>query len=85
MTKAQQDLLAAADLIERDGWCRKRMKRGKAHCALGALHALPGYDGEFWDACALLERFVGHDEIGRWNDAQPNGATVVAAMREAAK
>jgi hypothetical protein len=84
----------AADLIERDGWWNGQGQTpiaggGGPLCAVMALDEVLARDAtapidETFDA---LDAFIGIGEgwIEDWNDRQPNGATVCAALRACAK
>lgn len=39
---ANEMILKAADIIERDGWCRRRLHQDGAHCVIGALNEVNG-------------------------------------------
>jgi hypothetical protein len=88
----QQVLLAAADLIEQNGWARHtaaRMIRGKEHyCAIGAIVAVTPKAASVDAACDLLLTVI-HEplhSISYWNDwVAMDKRTVVRAMRRAAR
>ena len=84
----QQVLMAAADYIEQHGWCVRSYRKGQRVCAVGAINAVttgnPSQGIELsYEAEMLLYRYVAIP-VSRWNDAQPDAATVVAALRQAA-
>jgi hypothetical protein len=82
----QQVLLAAADLLERDGWCQE-FERGGKHCAYSAiLFKSPVNDSlnTALTACAMVSRSVG-EWITYWNDAPGQTAeNVISTLRKAA-
>jgi hypothetical protein len=80
----------AADLIEREGWWNGQgfMPEGPEphkRCAVMAIDDL-SYHGDVTEE--LLDRVrlrLGCQSIADWNDRQPDGATVCAALRECAR
>lgn len=83
-------LLKAAELIERDGWWNgdsAGISDGTT-CAYLAIGWVASDLNVRDAACMLFWRSLrlGIDtDIPTWNDAQPNGAVVCAALRAAAK
>lgn len=82
-------LLAAADEIERDGWCQGRAhSRDGRHCALGALGGAAPDQMAFDSAKHVLSRWLDVSLFGgiqHWNDQGERTATdVIAALRAAA-
>jgi hypothetical protein len=80
---AKERLLKAAALIERDGWWDGKGNPGPTHCAVTALR-----DIGFSEVAYLeLKTFLGivGEELADWNDSQPDGAHVIAAMRACAE
>jgi len=82
-------LLGAADLLERDGWCRGG-RRGRRRGALVAIRDAPGggNDESFTDtgdrAWYLLEDRVG--PVNLWNDyGALSGREVARVLREVAE
>lgn len=79
-------LRGAADLLERDGWCRYAGRdRDGRHCAVGALAEATGMDAPVGALKALsrhLRKFSW--EVPAWNDDQPGPEPVIAALRAAA-
>lgn len=87
MSQATADVLhAAADLLERDGWCQGvYVSHGGARCAEGAIHAVAPSSQVALDAEMALSRALGGDHPVRWNDAPGRTQKQVAAkLREAA-
>lgn len=92
-------LNAAADLIERDGWCQGAFRRNGKHCLLGAIaETVAG------DARSGFNHILAHNDDAReavrvflatvqcdlgvphWNDKPGRTQTeVVAALRKAAQ
>lgn len=91
----RQALLDAADLLEKDGWCRFSMRRGEAHCAVGAL--LDGYSpiDAKQEATRRLAIYIKGKELPgmliakicvRWNDGLfRTKKQVIKTLREVAK
>jgi hypothetical protein len=81
-------LLAAADLIEKNGWCQRGFFHGERSCALGAIrrvtHLRHNHDN-YYSATVRLEIQIGMRSVGAWND-QPERTQeeVIAALRKAA-
>jgi hypothetical protein len=42
ITETAADLLSAADVLERDGWCQGRLHTRGRHCTRGALNVVAG-------------------------------------------
>lgn len=89
MSTISDTLNKAADLIETAGWWDGNSTyRGTAHCAATAIVEIADRD-DLYDAdtstILFLERHLGIWDIAKWNDAQLEGPTVVAALREAAQ
>jgi hypothetical protein len=89
MKTVSEVLNAAADLLEKDGWCQDVLKDREGRCcargALIAVHAADDWQGPVYDADELLEEAVG-GSIPAWNDL-PNqtGENVIATLRHTAK
>lgn len=80
------DLLAAAELLERDGWCQGhfRNERGQ-HCIRGALIYVTGSGVRLTDADEALYAFAGGYRGARWNDMPGRTQSeVVELLRSAA-
>lgn len=90
-TKTVADvLLHAARLIEEHGWWNGEMTKQAltGHCALTAIDDAGGdwrIANQGWDALTAHLGLRDHDDIPDWNDRQPNGAAVTAALRAAAQ
>jgi hypothetical protein len=87
---SRRALLDAAELLERDGWCRGTPKGDGRHCVLGALGLAIRRTIEINDPCLVVLREVTGAKPPRglvdWNDAPGRTqAEVVAALREAAR
>lgn len=89
---AKDTLLRAAELLERDGWCRgNSIDRQGRRCAMGAINSAshePG-SGTAWDrfdqAADRLQTYLGRTHVPDWNDHPERTAEqVIAALREAA-
>jgi hypothetical protein len=83
-------LLKAAELIERDGWWDGHGDVDgvdERACAAMAINRVSGDSTSQIAGAArfAFKEFIGDRSIARWNDAQPNGAVVCAALRAAAK
>jgi hypothetical protein len=84
-------LMAAADRIETVGWWNGG-EQGGGTCAANAIGYV-GRSGKVPELVAAHRHLADHIGVGSWgivrtitdwNDAQPDGATVVATMRAAA-
>jgi hypothetical protein len=84
-----QVLLAAADLLERDGWCQGTLRDGIGrHCTNGAINAVTlVYMGDpFSGAWKLLYSLLDRTSVTAWNDAPWQTAeNVIATLRKAAQ
>lgn len=85
----QQILLDAANILESDGWCQRRVHSVDGrHCAVGAMFRAVKHDQLGWDhrnAIFHLRVSLSVDNIAKWNDRR--GRTkeeVIAAFRNAA-
>lgn len=78
-------LRRAADLIERSTWYNG--KNTGEICALLAIRSAAGNARRFSCARHIFIKHIGISEfqVPSWNDAQPDGATVCAALRAAAE
>jgi hypothetical protein len=76
----------AADLIERDGWCRERAwgPNGERCPAAALIDATPDYDLND-AALEVFRSYIDCPYIADWNDAQPGPQPVIAALRAAAR
>lgn len=95
-TPEQEIYARAADLLEREGWCINSLRRDDgARCINGALRAARGFTNEeVWltpdlydDADDALARGLGFDSAesaASWNNAQEDGAWVIARLKAAA-
>lgn len=81
-------LVAAADLIDRCGWWNGEGPEGDRHCAAMAIAAVtecgPVGDAACVAASDAFNRFIKEPDMARWNDRQPNGEAVIAALRACA-
>ena len=79
-------LNAAADLIEKRGWCQHlAFDPDGRHCALGAIWAQRCPGPLEREAVAAVRRATGSPFVGEWNDApQRTKEEVVEALRKAA-
>ncbi len=80
-------MFAAADLIERDGHCKKMMFDGHGYCILGAIRwALRGsqYPANQYDAIAQRINLAagGVPSIANWNDTHTK-TEAIALLRKA--
>ena len=76
-------LRQAADLIERNGWWNGNGPADETNCATMAI----AYAAPFgWTAVCerAMRQFLQVDSLATWNDAQQNGAVVIAALRACA-
>ena len=75
-------LRQAADLIERNGWWNGNGPAGETNCVMSAF----GYVSLDMSRSAerALKQFLGVPALVAWNDAQQNGAVVIAALRACA-
>ncbi len=85
--KTSEILRGAATLIETEGWYAGAMRLEEQpgrYCAATAIRKLD-YEN-FGKNRDYFEDFVGidHATIAWWNDVQPNGGVVIAALRQAA-
>lgn len=76
----------AAELIESNGWYPAN-KTWPSHCALTAIReASDAVIGDrrtlYADARRTFDQFLGADYIVEWNDQQPDGLTVIQALRD---
>lgn len=80
-------VLQAADIIEREGFCRRVMFDGHGYCILGAIRlALVGHPEPMRLYAAIAERLylvIGHRSIATWNDTH-SAAAAIALLRLAA-
>lgn len=81
-------LTEAAQILERDGWCKFYLKAPDgSHCAVGAIHQAiiehPELRPFKWSAKWRLRFLVGHFFIFNWND-KSSREIVLAAFRVAA-
>lgn len=85
-------LLEAANVLERDGWCRGQLTHEGRHCTAHAIMTADGkpraaFDDELSDtaqaAIKRLENFVG-DHVCGWNNSQHSVEDVTAGLRAAA-
>lgn len=82
-------LLAAADLLERDGWCQKALSDGQGRrCVLQAMIDGGGSD-RLYEAKIALCRYLGLETsfpcVSPWNNApERTQPEVLAALRGAA-
>lgn len=88
MSQVADDLNAAADLLERDGWCKSEWQAPDgSRCVLGALsHATQGDSrySRFVAACLRLDQTVGSPSL--WNDQfLQTRRRVVRTLRRIAK
>src|SRR5258708_23853924 len=86
----QKTLLAAADLIEREGWIQgRRYKQGVGYCVLGAVSKIATGDPDNWwppDTSSALSRCIKHNNPIAWNDIQGRTkADVIQLLRQAVK
>lgn len=87
----QEVLIKAADYIEEHGWWNGEpgtYRAGGPKCAVMAISHCGG--GDHWPALHRFSKWLGETDermiaVSDWNDAQPDGATVVAALRAAAQ
>ena len=74
-------LNAAADLIERDGWCQYQFTKGDKRCLVGAIERAAGYE----TYASVLMYFQKRQRIANavnWNDREGRTkAEVIAALR----
>jgi arginine/ornithine N-succinyltransferase beta subunit len=91
VSQVADDLRAAADVLERDGWTQRNyVDRGGCRCMIGALAAATREDLRTWntvrvDAGRKAMRDFLHQNLASWNDAEGRtAAEVTAALREAA-
>ena len=78
-------LYAAADLIERDGWCQCARYHDGRRCALGAIYRypFPAKRVGMHLAVLALEAVVG--DVVDWNDhPERTAAEVITKLREVA-
>jgi hypothetical protein len=78
----------AADLIERDGWWNGKgeVPEDGPACALMAINGVcRRAEDPFEVASNAMRKFIGNSQLANWNDAQPDGATVCAALRACAR
>lgn len=87
ITDPQEILNAAADYLEEHGWRNDgEIGDNGECCAVNAMKKIAGGITAGYDAAWLcLAKSLGVGYISEWNDKQPDAATVIAAMREAAK
>ncbi len=93
MSAVADVLNAAADLIERDGWCQGRFiggVDGRERCVSQAIFdatlAGPGTVLVFHDARTVFANRIDADTTWAWNDTPGRTRVeVVAALRAAAK
>lgn len=81
-----ETLTAAAELIERDGWCQYVSTNNEGRrCAVGAINVAAGRDySNSSYALWAMRQHIG-ESVAQWNDApERTQAEVVAALREAA-
>ena len=91
--KASEHALAAAELLERDGWCQKAQRDGRGHrCLMAAIAEVdaanrvrwPIVGASYWELSAALVHHFGH-LIVHWNDnIAISLADVTAALRTVA-
>jgi hypothetical protein len=87
---ARQILLAAASMLERDGWCQGSSQDEKGRrCGSGAITDTcpPGNHGAEWvRARNAVREQIGSEDIAVWNDVHGRTADeVIAALRAAAE
>jgi hypothetical protein len=77
-------LLAAADLLERDGWCQHNYMNDQGHrCVSQAIYDVYRMD---WMAAASLVVHCVSASLPEWNDAPgQNAGNVIATLRRAAQ
>lgn len=80
----QEVLLRAADLIEKDGWCRGTYHRGRGHCIVGAVTKVVPWGPLGRQAVTELTLHLGVPAIWYNDDSDRTREEVVAAMRAAA-
>lgn len=100
ITETAADLLSAADVLERDGWCQGRLHTRGRHCTRGALNVVAGVvaaygasEAEYLAASersdraeAVLARSLGlgPGAVPTWNDAPGRTPEEVVAALRAA-
>ena len=90
ITKTARVLLAAADLIERDGWVQGITRCHAGRCMIGAVSDAAPARFDLWPAIERINETLGRPfadpaTVAYWNDAP--GRTrdeVVALLRQAA-
>jgi len=91
LSQDSQDLLNAADYIDKNGWCQEVTRLGKSVCLWGSILAVTDGLGKLYDSApranALYSKVSLHLGImpAPWNDAR--GRTkdeVTALLREVA-
>jgi len=87
---ASEVLIAAADLIERDGWCRGIFQNALGQrCVLGAVGDVcqsVGWDADYKQALEKLQVQIHTSAPSVWNDSpKRTESEVVNALREAAR
>lgn len=94
LTQVQRDLLATADLLERDGWVQGEFGPGRlvshgARCVLGALGAVTVGSGDpcrddlhqrYQEARRRIARGCGRQDPMYWNDARSRQKDEVISM-----
>lgn len=90
---ASDILTEAADLLERNGWCRERLHAPTGeYCLVGALLTARGLASglAYSEASERVAQVICPNEIGfpdliSWNDKQESAEPVIAALRAAAE
>lgn len=83
----QEQLRAAADLIEREGWWNPRLSLSGSNnnCPVTAFQKLYANNPEgYLPARKALEAYVGTYNIPEWNDKQTEARVVIEALRKCA-
>jgi hypothetical protein len=84
LDQASLHLLAAADLIDRGGWCQHVYEDGDRHCMMGAMLAVTNEDSEAIHEM-MLKLGIAAWNVELWNDKPGRKhSEVVSWLRAAA-